>query len=754
MLLLKKINLTFVIFVLSSFAVLPVIAETKKAPVKAQTEAVKPWMNKSLSADERADLVIKELTLEEKLILVFGHFGSDMPWKSMTKIPAALPYSAGYVAGIPRLGIPELFETDAGMGVATAVGPTPRERTALPSGVATAATWNLDLAYQGGAMIGSEARSSGFNVLLGGGVNLQREPRNGRNFEYAGEDPLLAGSIVAQTIQGIESNHIVSTVKHYALNGQETGRNFLSSNIDDAGARMSDLLAFQLVIERADPGSVMCGYNRVNHFYACESDYLLNQVLKNDWQYKGWVMSDWGATHSTIPAANNGLDQESGWGFDVVPYFSGALFEAVLNGWVKQERVDNMVHRILRTLFAKGVIDNPVAIGEIDFKAHASVTQADAEEALVLLKNSNNILPLTKDIKKIAVIGSHSDGGVLSGGGSSQVYPVGGMAVKDVGPKVFPGPTVYYPSSPLRAIKARAPQAQVEYNEGTDIKAAAKLAAASDVVVLFANQWLAESIDAVSLSLPDNQDALIAAVAKANPKTIVVLETGGPVTMPWLDKVSSVLQAWYPGTSGGEAIGRVLFGEVNPSGHLPVTFPASENQLPRVKVDGDIKQPNLRFDVNYQEGAAVGYKWFDLKKLTPLFPFGFGLSYSTFSYSEFGIKNENGKMYAHVKVTNTGSVKGKDVPQIYASPVAGGWEAPKRLVGWGKVDLNPGESKEITTVIEPRVLSMFNGATKTWCIVDGDYKFSVAENAADKKAQSITLHLPESELTMDGKPAN
>jgi beta-glucosidase len=331
-----------------------------------------PWANAALTADQRTDLVLKQMTQEEKLKLVHGYFGSDSPGKGLKKHPLALPFSAGFVEGIPRLGIPAQYETDAGLGVATQGSgkDTPRERTALPSGLATAATWNKQLAYQGGAMIGAEARASGFNVMLAGGVNLLRESRNGRNFEYAGEDPLLAGVMVAQQIKGIESNHIIATMKHYALNSQETGRTILDAKIDEAGFRMSDLLAMQLVIEQANPGSVMCSYNRVNGSYACENSFLLNEVLKNDWGYAGYVMSDWGADHSAVQAANSGLDQESGSEFDDQPFFADALSGALQKAEVPQSRLDDMARRILRSMFAKGVVDFPVQENQtIDFPA-------------------------------------------------------------------------------------------------------------------------------------------------------------------------------------------------------------------------------------------------------------------------------------------------------------------------------------------------------------------------------------------------
>jgi beta-glucosidase len=731
----------------AALAAAPLFAIGADTPAPASM----PWMDRALSADQRAALAVKAMTQEEKLNWVFGHFGADIGKK--TKVPAALPSSAGYVPGVPRLGLPALFETDAGIGVATQSTPTPRERTALPSGLATAATWNRKLAYSGGQMIGAEARASGFNVMLAGGVNLQRDPRNGRNFEYAGEDPLLAATIVAEAVKGIESNHVIATVKHFVVNDQETRRGQLDARIGNVEARMSDLLAFQLVIEQANPGSVMCSYNRFNGVYTCENSYLLNEVLKRDWGYKGFVMSDWGATHSTAAAANSGLDQQSGSEFDKSEYFAGALEEAVDTGHVPQARLDDMAYRVVRAMFDKGVVDHPVAEGgAIDFVAHGQVSQHDAEEGIVLLKNANQVLPLRKDVKTIAVIGGHADAGVLSGGGSSQVYPVGGNAVKGLLPASWPGPVVYHPSSPLKAIRAQAPSANVVFDSGTDPVKAAQLATRADVVVLFATQWIGEANDAATLSLPDQQDALIAAVAAANPRTVVVLETGGPVSMPWLDQTAAVLQAWYPGTSGGEAIGRVLFGAVNPSGHLPATFPQSVGQLPRPVLDGDPLQPLMRFAVNYHEGAAVGYKWFDLKGLTPLFPFGHGLSYTSFGHSGLAVANYNGRLQVRFKVTNTGALAGKDVPQVYVAPHGAKWEAPKRLAGWDKLELQPGESREVSVNVDPRLLATFDARSKTWCIAKGKYKVLLAHDAAAAGALSVTLDLPAQVLDMRGNP--
>ncbi|MRX09529.1 glycosyl hydrolase [Pseudoduganella sp. FT25W] len=724
-------------------------------------DASQPWLDARQSPDARAEQLVKAMTLDEKIQTVFAYFSTEFSPKKYEQPKEGRPDSAGWVPGIARLGLPSQWQSDAGVGVATqAVSKKPYERTSLPSGLATTATWNPELAFAGGAMIGSEARSTGFNVLLAGGVNLMREPRNGRNFEYGGEDPLLAGHMVGAQIKGIQSNHIISTVKHYAFNDQETNRNHINVKIDDQAGRMSDLLALQFAIEAGQPGSVMCSYNRVNGDYACENDYLLNQVLKQDWKYPGYVMSDWGATHSTIPAANRGLDQQSGFPFDKSGYFNEALKEAVVNRHVPEARLDDMVKRITRTMFANGVVEHPVATptsadAGIDFTAHGKVSQADAEEAIVLLKNQHNLLPLAANVRSIAIIGGHADVGVLSGGGSAQVYPKGGSAVPNEGPSYFPGPIVYHRSSPMGEL-ARLTKARLTYNDGKDAAAAAKLAASSDVVIVFGTQWMAESFDADDLNLPGQQNALIAAVAKANPKTVVVLQTGGPVVMPWLENVGAVVEAWYAGSNGGAAIARVLSGEVNPSGHLPATFPASLAQLPRPKLDGDAKtkDENLieKFVTDYNiEGAAVGYKWFDLKGHKPLFPFGYGLSYTSFAYDDLSAQPAGKGIEVSFSIKNTGARDGKAVGQVYVSPVAGGWEAPKRLGGWNKLALKAGASGKATVKIDPRLVGVYDSASKTWKIAAGEYLVTLAESAGAKPAASVKVKLDATSVDVNGR---
>src|SRR6478609_7047456 len=708
--------------------------------VKAASPASLAWLDKQLSPDQRADLLLKAMTQDEKLTLVTGYFGVQQTWNHYN-FKEARPQSAGFVRGVPRLGFTAQWQTDAGIGVATQrEAPPALERTALPSGLLTAATWSPPLAERGGAMIGSEARASGFNVMLAGGVNLMREPGNGRNFEYAGEDPLLAGIMVGRFVRGIQSNRIVATIKHFALNDQETGRDRVNVQIDEAAARMSDLLAFQIAIEQGDPGSIMCSYNLVNGAYACQNDWLLNQVLKRDWGFKGYVMTDWGAQHDTVLNANHGLDQETGV-LKLGKYvWLDKLATAIRENKVPQARLDDMVRRVARALIAKGAVDDPVALGPIDFAAHAKVTQAAAEDGIVLLKNQN-VLPLAAKDKRIAVIGGHADVGVLSGGGSAQVYAPGGIAVPGLGPKGWPGPIVYMRSSPLTALQSELPKSDITWTPGTDLKVASAAAAKADVAVVFVSQWTTESQD-FSITLPDEQDQLIAAVARANKRTVVVLETGGPVLMPWLNQVAGVVEAWYPGSQGGPAIARVLSGAVNPSGRLPVTFPRTLEQLPRAKCAGEGTKEGSQFEVKYDEGAAVGYRWYAKKGFEPQFAFGHGLSYTTFAQSKLTARVESGELKVNFTVSNTGKRPGKTVAQVYVSPEKGGWEAPKRLGAFAKVELAPGASQDLTLTVDPRLLANYEPGRNAFRIAPGAYRVTLANSAIDL-GQTVPVTLPE-----------
>ncbi len=720
-------------------AAAPVLAKPAAQPAAAPPEA-------------RAAALVAKMTREEKLRLVFGQFASLWPPKNYSPPAEARFGSAGYVGGIARLGIPPQWQTDAGIGVATqGSAPVKRERTALPSGLAIAATWDPAVAFAGGAMIGSEARDSGFNVMLAGGVNLMRDPRNGRNFEYGGEDPLLAGTIVGNAIAGIQSNAIISTVKHYAFNDQETGRQKGGILIDDAAGRQSDLLAFQIAIETGRPGAAMCSYNRVNGAQACESAYLLSDVLRRDWGWRGYVMSDWGAMHSTVAAARAGLDQQSGNPFDKEPYFGAPLAAAIADGGVPEARLDEMATRIVWAMASTGAIDRPPAITDIDYAAHARVTRAAAADSLVLLKNTGDLLPLVDGAKRIAIIGGHADKGVLAGGGSSLVYPRGGNAVPGLEPARWPGPVIYYPSSPMAELKARRPGADLRFDAGADAQAAAALAKDSDVAIVFVTQWATESQD-VDIALDGNQDALVTAVAAANPRTIVVVESGGPVLMPWADKVPAILAAWYPGTAGGAAIADVLTGAVNPSGHLPASFPRAVAQLPRPDpIDPKGLKENDDREIRYDEGAAIGYKWYDKQGTEPLFPFGHGLSYTRFAFDKLSARPAGEGISASFRLRNTGKRRGRAVAQLYVAAVDGGWEAPRRLAGWTKLDLAPGATRTASVTVDPRLLATWDSAGNRWTIAGGTYRLSLGASSRDL-GESVEVTLPARTLPAGWRP--
>jgi beta-glucosidase len=525
------------------------------------------------------------------------------------------------VPGIARLGIPPLQETDAELGVANPGFIRSRDAaTAMPSDLALASSWDPDLARRQGEAVGAEVRAKGFSVLLGGAANLIRDPRGGRNFEYFSEDPLLTGLMAANAVAGVQSRHVIATVKHFALNAQETDRMVLDARIEPAAAREADLLAFEIAIEQGRPASVMCAYNMVNTLYSCENGWLLNEVLKTDWRYPGFVMSDWGAVHSTVASALAGLDQESGEQLDTENFFEAPLARAVENGAVPASRLDDMARRIVGSIFTSGVYDDPPRPSSIDLASSDRTALQIAREGVVLLKN-DRMLPLSKDTRRIAVIGAHANKGVLSGGGSSQVIPSGGVAATEVSEDAR-GALIFDPSSPLEAIRRELPGAEVEYDDGRDPTRAADLAARADAAIVFVDQWMTETKDAEDLELPGRQDQLIEAVARANPNLVVVLETGGPVLMPWLDRARAVLEAWYPGQKGGEAIAEILSGAVDPSGRLPVTFPKAAMQLPHPSLSGDPKGAPLgpvgrgghygaTFIADYSEGADIGYKWFE-----------------------------------------------------------------------------------------------------------------------------------------------
>jgi len=698
-------------------------------------------------ASQRAAATEAKMTDAERTIITHGIM--PLPFTSdSVVIPAEAIPGAGYIPGIPRLGVPALTETDASLGVAYIGGLRHDGATALPSGMAQGSTWNPELVRAGGAMIGAEAKAKGFNVLLAGGQNLIRDPRGGRTFEYVSEDPLLSGTIAGAAVAGIQSNHIISTVKHFAFNNQETGRQIIDVKISDAAARESDLLSFEISIEKGQPGSVMCSYGLINGAYGCDNDHLLNKVLKGDWGWKGFVMSDWGAVHR-LETALHGLDQQSGAQLDTGVYLDKPLAEAAAKNPAYKARRADMNKRVLYAIYANGVAAS--AKGSYDAKADADVAEATAKEGIVLLRNENNALPLLTTAKTVAVIGGYADSGVLSGGGSSQVQGEGGPAVAvpmgGEGPFAALFAQSYQRSSPLKAMKARAPSTAFDYHDGRYVADAVAAAKKADVAVVFATQWMSEGIDVPDLSLPYGQDELIAAVAAANPHTIVVLENGGPLVMPWLGKTAAVVEAWFPGARGGEAITSVLYGDTNPSGHLPVTFPASVDQLPHPVLPGSntVEQnfmgkgkPGQALSADYDvEGSDVGYRWFARTGAKPTFPFGYGLSYTSFAHSGLSVKSGE-TVTASFSIKNTGARDGADVPQLYLVNQAG--KAVKRLAAFSKVALKAGESQTVSVTVDPRLLA--NWAGNDWVIKAGSYGFALG-TSADNLGGVVTVKLGE-----------
>ncbi|MFZ0662981.1 MAG: glycoside hydrolase family 3 C-terminal domain-containing protein [Acidobacteriaceae bacterium] len=704
-----------------------------------------PWDNKSLSPDQRADMVQKQLTLAEKIQLVHG-----VGWEELSSgahLPPGDNGGAGFVPGIPRLGIPPVNQADSAVGVALSAA-AGRYSTLLPSTLGAASSWNPKAAQLYGNVIGRELRAQGYNMSIGGGMDITREPRDGRNFEYAGEDPLLAGTMTGNLEKGVKAEHMMNDIKHYAFNDQETGRTVYNAEINKRAARESDLLAFQIAVGIAKPSGVMCSYNLVNGDHACENDWLLNEVLKKDFHFKGWVVSDWGGTHSTVKAALAGLDQE----MPGDQYFGPALKKAVEDGQVPMSRLNDMDHRILRSMFAAGVIDYPVDPRSVvnPFQGRRDAEHI-AEQSIVLLKNERGILPLDAgSIHSIALIGSHADVGVLSGGGSAQVdAPDGNAAHPHPGAAAW-GETVYFPSSPLRYIRKHAPNAKVEFNPGTDNASAAAFAKTADVAIVFVNQPMHEGMDRPTISLPDNQDALVSAVAAANPHTIVVLETGGPVSMPWVNSVQGIVEAWYPGIGGAQALANLLFGTVNFTAKLPVTFAKSDADLPHPEVPGINLKPVPHqftvtvngkkvtrtvkelptFDVNYNKaGAAVGYKWFEEQHIQPLFPFGFGLSYTTYKYSDLKVDSDGHT--ATLTIANTGQRAGVEIAQVYAELPSAAGEHYRRLVAFDRVNLAPGESKTVTMDLNPLCLSIYNVQKDAMEELPGEYKILAGPSSAN-----------------------
>ena len=721
------IRLTLAVTLAISTQLSAAFAQDQAPAADAQTKRF-PWTDVRLSPDDRADMVLKEMTLDEKISLVHGE---GMPgWGKPRPTDYLGNGGAGFVLGVPRLSIPIIQMGDAAYGVRMSAQ-NGRYSTALPSNLASVASWDPQAACEYGTLIGRELRAQGYNMTLGGGVNLTREPRNGRTFEYLGEDPILAGTLVGNRIKCEQAENVIGDIKHYAVNDQESGRTEVDAIISKRAMRESDLLAFEIGIAIGDPAAVMCSYNAVNGDYACENKYLLTDVLKKDWSFKGFVISDWGGTHSTVKASAAGLDNEE----PLDDFFGEKLKQAVQAGKVPMAELDDHVRRILRSEFASGIVDYPAQKSVVDVEGGLETARRIAEQSTVLLKN-NGVLPLDRTkLRSIAIVGAHADKSMISGGGSAQVDPPGSLPPKWQD-------HVWFPSSPLKAVTAKAPGVNVQFDSGESPAFAAALAQKSDVAIVFVYQWTSEDMDLPNLSLPENQDALIEQVAAANPRTIVVLETGTAITMPWLDRVSAVVEAWYAGSKGADAVANVLFGDVNPSAKLPMTFPRSEADLPHPELlKPPAGQPSVAggvvvtrshptFSVHYDEGLKVGYKWYDAENKPVLFPFGYGLSYTTYSYSDLKVKLGR-ETTVSFTVKNTGRRAGAETAEVYVALPASAGEPPKRLVGWSKVHLNAGESREVSVTVEPKYLSIYDESLDGWKLVPGSYTFMVGGSSQD-----------------------
>jgi beta-glucosidase len=686
------------------------------------------YLDASQPLETRVDDLLSRLTLEEKIALLHGD-------------------SKFTTAAIPRLDIPRRWLSDGPHGVREDIGPdtwkpagrTDDFATCMPAQIALAATWDPALAQTDGAAIGQEALARGKDIMLGPGVNIQRTPLCGRNFEYLGEDPFLAGQMAAGYIRGVQSQGVASCVKHFAANNQELDRGTINVEMDERTLREIYLPAFQTAVQQAGVLAVMGAYNEFRGQHCAENDYLLNKILKGEWGFQGLVVSDWGGVHDTREAAQNGLDLEMGTenrAYD--DYFLANPFLAGLrSGEYPMSLLDDKVRRNLRVMFATHVFDSREK-GSINTAAHQTTARQVAEQAVVLLKNEGAALPLDPArIHSLAVIGENAVTRQTHGGDSS--------AVK-----------AFYEITPLQGIIERVgKQAAVTYARGYGadagpdlISQAVQAAKQADVAIVFAGLGHGrycdtEGFDRKDLRLPYGQDELIEQVRQANPKTIVVLVSGAPVQMdPWLANVPAVLEAWYSGMEGGNALARVLFGDVNPSGKLPCTFPKRLEDSPAHAFNA---YPGVNGTVRYEEGLLVGYRYFDTKEIEPLFPFGHGLSYTSFEYSNLKLAQgtEAGGPLATVKFTlaNTGSRAGAEVAQIYIHQTQPSLPRPyKELKGFRKILLQPNERQTVSIPLGQGVFAYYDPKQGGWLAEKGEYEIFVGSSSRDiRLAGKFTL---------------
>ncbi len=656
--------------------------------------------------DARARRLVSQMTLPEKIQELHGIRDRD---------------HYRYVPPVPRLHIPPLRIANGPAGVGPAGDDPQKPATALPAPISLAATWDTAAADRYGVIIGREARDLDYGLLEGPDINIARVPQNGRTFEAFGEDPYLVGRMAVAEIQGIQSRHVIADVKHYVANNQETDRFHIDEIIGERTLREVYLPAFRAAVIEGHAASVMGAYPKVNGVYNCANVPLLDQVLKKEWGFDGFVTSDFGAVHSTVPTAMAGLDLEMPPGI----YFGAALEKAVRSGEVPVAVIDEKLIRRFRTMMQFGLFDHPPELKPIPAKADGAEARTLAEEGMVLLKNAGDVLPLDRArLHLIAVIGPYAAAAMTGGGGSSHVIPL-------------------YTVNPVDGIRRRAGSGvTVEFNDGSDVSKAASLARSAEVAIVMVGDHESEGHDH-PLTLAGNQDALVEAVAAANPHTVVVLKTGSAVLMPWVDRVPAILEAWYPGEEDGNAVAAVLFGDVNPSGKLPLTFPRRLTDLPANTPE---QYPGVDGVVHYSEGIFVGYRHFDARGIQPLFAFGFGLSYTTFAYTHLAVAPARLTVAAaatrsvgvDLNVTNTGRRAGAEVVELYLGfpSTATVPQPPKQLKGFARVVLAPGQTRRVHLEIPPHALEYWNTGAHRWEVQPGTYRVMAGASSRDIRLES------------------
>ena len=700
--------------------------------------------------EKRIEKLIKKMTLEEKVGLLHGN-------------------SKFYVAGVERLGIPEWSLSDGPHGVRAEInrhdwayaGWTNDSASYFPTGTAFAAAWNPELAYRRGEVLGEEARWRKKDVLLGPGVNIIRSPLCGRNFEYMSEDPYMNSVLAVAYIKGLQSRDVACSVKHFAVNNQETNRTTVDVECSERALREIYLPAFKAAVQEGGALTVMAAYNKFRGEFCAENNYLVRKILRNEWGFDGVYVTDWGAAHSTVPSMEAGLDLEMGTLIDKYEdwYYANPLIEAVKSGKVPMSLVDEKVGDVLRVMIKTNVLDPKKLFGpgSMNTKEHQQATYDAAAEAIVLLKNQNNLLPLDfSSIKSLAVIGDNATRKHSNGGLSSEikavyeVTPLGALRAK-WGDKVDIRFAQGYEKLSTFVEGSNNGQSSGTFSSKTQesdalLKEAVEVARTSDVALLVCglnHDYDTESFDRLNMDIPYGQVELIQEVVKANPRTIVVMIAGSPLNMAAVDICSpAIVWAWFNGMEGGNALVDVLSGKVNPSGKMPFTTPVSLDQSPAHAL-GNFPGRDLK--VNYEEDILVGYRWFDTKGLPVVYPFGYGLSYTTFDYSNLNTDKETydqaDTIQATFTLTNTGDREGAEVAQLYVSdPVCSVMRPVKELKGFKKVFLKPGESRRITLDIPVSSLAFYSEAQSQFVVEPGEFILQLGASASDIK-QKISVEV-------------